>query len=139
MAMMQSTVLGDNLKRLRTEKRLSQVALSRQAEVSQAYLSELESGQGKRPSGQVLMRLADVLGVTIAELLGERVAPGPGVAVPDDSLLKFAEERQLPESDVRMLAGIRFRGEPPRTARRWGMIYDAIVSSQMLDEIDEGG
>jgi transcriptional regulator with XRE-family HTH domain len=129
--------LPQNLKRLRADKRLSQAALSRQAEVSPGYLSELESGQGKRPSGQVLMRLGKALGVTIAELLGEKIQPGESDPKPDPSLLDFARERSLPPSDVEMLACIRFRGDPPRTARRWAMIYDTIISSQMLDELEE--
>jgi transcriptional regulator with XRE-family HTH domain len=135
---METSSLPENLKRRRAEKRLSQAELSRQAEVSAGYLSELESGQGKRPSGQVLMRLAKVLGVTIAELLGESVRPGDSTVEPDPSLLQFAKERGLPPSDVEMLAAIRFRGDPPRTSRRWAMIYDTIVSSQMLDDLEEG-
>jgi transcriptional regulator with XRE-family HTH domain len=135
---MSANELSGNLKRLRGEKRLSQAALSREAKVSAAYLSELEGGQGKRPSGQVLMRLATALGVTIAELLGEKVRPGQMAVEPDESLLDFARERNLPASDVEMLAGIRFRGDPPRTTRRWAMIYDTIVSSQMLDELEAG-
>jgi transcriptional regulator with XRE-family HTH domain len=134
---METSSLPENLKRRRAEKRLSQAELSRQAEVSAGYLSELESGQGKRPSGQVLMRLAKVLGVTIAELLGESVRPGDSTVEPDPSLLQFAKERGLPPSDVEMLAAIRFRGDPPRTSRRWAMIYDTIVSSQMLDDLEE--
>lgn len=130
--------LSENLKRLRGEKRLSQAALCREAGVSPAYLSELESGQGKRPSGQVLMRLAKALGVTIAELLGERIRPGQSISEPDPTLLAFAEERNLPSSDIEMLAGIRFRGDPPRTTRRWAMIYDTIISSQMLDDLEAG-
>jgi transcriptional regulator with XRE-family HTH domain len=135
---MEATSLPENLKRLRAEKRLSQAELSRQAEVSPGYVSELESGQGKRPSGQVLMRLAKALGVTIAELLGESTRPGASTVEPDQSLLEFAKERNLPPSDVEMLAGVRFRGDPPRTSRRWAMIYDTIVSSQMLDDLEEG-
>jgi transcriptional regulator with XRE-family HTH domain len=135
---MPTNVLSDNLKRLRGEKRLSQAALSREANVSPAYLSELEGGQGKRPSGQVLMRLAKALGVTIAELLGDSVRPGESTVKPDPSLLEFARVRNLPSSDVEMLAGIRFRGDPPRSIRRWAMIYDTIVTSQMLDELEEG-
>jgi transcriptional regulator with XRE-family HTH domain len=130
--------LSENLKRLREDKRLSQAALSREAQVSPAYLSELESEQGKRPSGQVLMRLAKALGVTIAELLGEDIRPGRSIFEPDPSLLEFARERKLPSSDVEMLAGIRFRGDPPRTMRRWAMIYDTIISSQMLDDLEAG-
>lgn len=135
---MAESPLAANLKRLRIEKRMNQAALSREADVSPAYISELESGQGKRPSGQVLLRLSKALGVTIAELLGETVKPGRADIVPDPSLLDFARERKLTSSDVEMLAGIRFRGDPPRTSRRWGHIYDAIVTSQVLDDIENG-
>jgi transcriptional regulator with XRE-family HTH domain len=135
---MPTNELSENLKRLRGDKRLSQAGLSREAEVSPAYLSELESGQGKRPSGQVLMRLAKALGVTIAELLGDNIRPGQSSAEPDPSLVEFAHERNLQASDVEMLAGIRFRGDPPRTTRRWAMIYDTIISSQMLDDLEAG-
>jgi transcriptional regulator with XRE-family HTH domain len=134
---MPANELSKNLKRLRAEKRLSQAALSRRAEVSPGYLSELEGGLGKRPSGQVLMRLGKALGVTIAELLGENVRPADSAIEPDQGLLAFATERNLPPSDVEMLAGIRFRGDPPRSARRWAMIYDTIVSSQLLDDLEE--
>jgi transcriptional regulator with XRE-family HTH domain len=134
---MPESLLSENLKQLRSEKRLSQAALARKAEVSAAYLSELESGRGTRPSGQVLLRLAKALGVTIAELIGESVKPVNLNIEPDPSLLEFAKERGLPSTDVEMLAAIRFRGDPPRTARRWAMIYDTIVASQMLDDLEE--
>ena len=54
--------------------------------------------------------------------------------MPDPSLLEFANERKVPRSDVAMLASIRFRGDPPRTPRRWAMIYNTIVTSRALDE-----
>ncbi len=127
--------VGDRLKRYRKGLGMSQAALARKAKVSAAYISELESGLGKRPSGEILLRLADALEVTIAELLGQDIRPGDGdPPVPDPSLLDFAKERKLPRSDVAMLASIRFRGDPPKTPRRWAMIYDTIVVSRTLDE-----
>ncbi len=33
-----------------------------------------------------------------------------------------------------MLASTRFRGDPPRTLRRWQHIYDAVRMSRTLDE-----
>jgi hypothetical protein len=50
------------------------------------------------------------------------------------SLRRFAEERQLPEEEVTMLASIRFPGEPPQTAARWHHIYNAIRTSRWLDK-----
>lgn len=127
--------VGDRLKGYRKGLGMSQADLARKAKVSAAYISELESGLGKRPSGEILLRLGDALEVTIAELLGQDIRPGDGdPPVPDTSLLEFAKERKLPRSDVAMLASIRFRGDPPRTSRRWAMIFDTIVASRTLDE-----
>ncbi len=124
--------LGVRIRRYREDKRLTQTALADAAGLSKTYLSELESGAGRRPSGDVLLRIADALGVSIADLLGRRIAPA-GEALPD-GLAEFATQQALPEADVAMLASIRFRGDPPRTARRWQHIYDAIRMSRTLDE-----
>lgn len=138
--MAKGVALGDNgvggrLKRYRASLGISQADLARKASVSAAYISEIESGLGKRPSGEILLRFANALEVTIAELLGQDIRPGDGdPPVPDPSLLEFAKERKLARSDVAMLASIRFRGDPPRTPRRWAMIYDTIVTSRALDE-----
>ena len=127
--------IGDRLKEYRKGLGMSQADLARKSGVSAPYVSELESGLGKRPSGEILLRLANALEVTIADLLGQVIRPGDGdPPVPDSSLLEFAKERRLPRSDVEMLASIRFRGDPPRTSRRWAMIYDTIVTSRTLDE-----
>jgi transcriptional regulator with XRE-family HTH domain len=127
--------IGDRLKEYRKSLGISQADLARKSNVSAAYVSELESGLGKRPSGEILLRLANALEVTIADLLGQDIRPGDGdPPVRDSSLLEFAKERRLPRSDVEMLASIRFRGDPPRTSRRWAMIYDTIVTSRTLDE-----
>jgi len=133
---MDGNAIGDRMKEYRKGLGMSQAELARKSSVSAAYVSELESGMGKRPSGEILLRLANALEVTIADLLGQDIRPGDGdPPVPDPSLLEFARERRLSRSDVEMLASIRFRGDPPRTSRRWGMIYDTIVTSRALDEI----
>jgi transcriptional regulator with XRE-family HTH domain len=127
--------LGTRLKRYRKEMGMSQADLARKAEVSAPYVSELEGGLGKRPSGEILLKLANALDVTIAELLGQDIRPGDADApVTEPSLLEFAKDRKLAKADVAMLASIRFRGDPPRTARRWAMIYDTIVASRTFDE-----
>lgn len=125
--------LATRLTALRESAGLTKAELSRRAQVSPAYVSELEGGQGRRPSGEVLFRIAEALDVTVAELLGRKLAPPEpgGVAA---SLEAFAKERKLSRADVRMLASIRFRGDPPSSSRRWAMIYDAIVASRAFDD-----
>ncbi len=127
-------VLAVRLKRYRADAAMTQAKLADEADLSPAYISELESGSATRPSGQVLLQLAVALGVTIADLLGtapQSPAQSPKIS---DSLREFAEERRLPEADIDMLASIRFRGERPRSARRWAFIYESILTSTRLDD-----
>ncbi len=119
--------LGDRIKQRRNEKRMSAVELARQAEVSKGYVSELESGRAARPSGDVLYRLATALGTTVADLLGQEIRPATR-EVPA-ALRQYAEEADLPEEDVRMLAQIRFRGEQPATKDDWRYLYESIRRS----------
>jgi transcriptional regulator with XRE-family HTH domain len=125
--------LGARLKRFRQQKELTQAELARRAGVSPAYLSELESGAGRRPSGRVLLALADALGVTVADLLGRGIKPAEPKSLPP-GLEEFATQANLPASDVQMLASVKWRGDAPRTAKRWEVIYDAIRSSQVFDD-----
>jgi transcriptional regulator with XRE-family HTH domain len=102
--------------------------------VSKSYLSELENGNGsaQRPSADVLYRLGKALGVAMSDLLGRPVIIEPTRKRPA-SLVKFAKDANLPEADIEMLAGIKFRGDQPRTADRWGFIYQAIRNSEPMD------
>lgn len=125
--------LGERIRELRTRAGRSQADLARAADLSKAYMSELEGDAGRRPSADVLLRIADALDVTIADLLGRPVAPESDPDIPD-SLRGFAEERGLDDEDVRMLARIRLREGRPRTKERWAFIYDAIRGSRHLDE-----
>lgn len=125
--------LGERIRDHRMRADLTQAELARRAKISKAYLSELEGESGRRPSADLLLRIADALGVTIADLMGRSVeAQGP-VEIPE-GLREFAEERGLSEEEVRALARIRMRGGPPRTKERWAFIYDAIEGSRHLDK-----
>lgn len=125
--------LGDRIRGYRGTAGVTQAELARQAGVSKAYLSELEGNAGRRPSADVLLRIAEALGVTIADLLGKTVKPGEPTEIPS-GLAEFATERGLSPDEVRMLATIRLREGTPRTKERWAFIYDAIRGSRHLDE-----
>jgi transcriptional regulator with XRE-family HTH domain len=60
----------EKLKRLRLERGLSQVKLGALAEVDPSTVNQVERGV-REPSPATLRKLADVLGVSIAELLEE--------------------------------------------------------------------
>ena len=63
-----SKKLGENLKKVRTKKKLSQGAVARLLEVDKGYLSNIENGK-KNPTLATIQRLADALGVSADELL----------------------------------------------------------------------
>lgn len=122
--------IGARIRELRLQKGLSLTELAHQANVSKSYLSTVENGTGSRPGVAVLHKLAVALGVTLADLLGRSVqAVNPGEAAIPSSLHEFAQQYGLPQADIEMLAGIKFRGEAPRTPERWQFIYNAIVMS----------
>ena len=57
------------LKALREERGWSQAQLGQKADVTAAYVTQLETGKKKNPSLEVLKRLARALGVPVTELL----------------------------------------------------------------------
>lgn len=60
--------LGDNLKRIRTEKGLSQTDVANSLGVSRGFVSNIESGK-RNPTLSTITRLANAVGVTPDELL----------------------------------------------------------------------
>lgn len=124
---------GDEIKRRRTEQGLSLNDLARLSEVAKGYLSQLENNQAPRPSATTLYKIADALGTSVAELLGDddleaTEPPQPKIPL---SLQQFINEQEekgqpLPDADKRMLAGISYRGKAPKTADDWRYIYESI-------------
>lgn len=63
-----SAKLGQNLKRIRTRKKMSQGDIARALEVHRAYISGIENGK-RNPTLATIQRLADALGVSAIDLL----------------------------------------------------------------------
>ncbi len=59
--------LGQAVKAMRTERSVTQKELSRRTRLHSTYVSDIERG-ARNPSFAVLVRLADGLGITLAEL-----------------------------------------------------------------------
>lgn len=126
------STIGERITRLRTDKSLSLGELANRAAVSKSYLSTVERGTGSRPGASVLHRIAQALGVTLADLIGRQIVADPVLVIPP-ALRDLARERRLPPRDVEMLAGISFRGDAPQTKERWIFIYEAIKNSAAMD------
>lgn len=63
-----SKKLGENLKKVRAKKKLSQGALARLLGVDKGYISNIENGK-KNPTLATIERLAEALGISIDSLL----------------------------------------------------------------------
>jgi transcriptional regulator with XRE-family HTH domain len=63
-----SDMIGPVVRQLRMQRKLSQEALANSAHVSSGYLSKLERGVYKAPSGEVLSRIATALSIPPADL-----------------------------------------------------------------------
>src|SRR5207249_6665764 len=64
--------LAQRLTRLRERQELSLSEVARRAQISKAYLSQLEHGESKQPSYEVLDRLATALAASVEDLTGRR-------------------------------------------------------------------
>lgn len=66
-----SDALGDKIRRLRKEKKLTLDELAKETDSSKSYIWELENRDTRKPSAEKLMKIADVLDVTTEFLLDE--------------------------------------------------------------------
>lgn len=129
--------LAKKIREERKKARLTLDELADKAGLSKTYLWELEQDEDgvKRPSADVVLKIADALSLTIADLMGL-----PTVKVQKEtvnlpkSLIEFRDQQltmgnKLSDKDLRELAGMSFRGGQPRTAEDWFAVYLAFARS----------
>jgi transcriptional regulator with XRE-family HTH domain len=121
------TTIGERIRARRDEANLSLAELARRVGISKGYLHNLESGDAASPSAEILFRIANELGTTIADLMGEaeQLVSRAKSRIPD-SLRNFAIQANLPEKDIQMLANIEYRGKQPENEDDWRYIYESI-------------
>lgn len=110
--------------------------LAEKAKVSKTYLWELEKDEAgvKKPSADILLRIANALSTTMAHLLSLPTVHAEAEEVQISASLQEFSERMLgigtplSEQDLRELAMMKFRGGQPRTADDWHQLY--LVLSQ---------
>jgi len=127
-------------KKIREERKKAGLTLDELADkagLSKTYLWELEQDEDgvKRPSADVVLKIADALSLTIADLMGLPTVKvqKESVNIPK-SLIDFRDQQQLmgnklSNKDLRELAGMSFRGGQPRTAEDWFAVYLAFARS----------
>jgi transcriptional regulator with XRE-family HTH domain len=123
--------LAKRLRALREEKKLSLDDLAREAKISKTYLWELErDAEGvKKPSADILLRIANALSTTLANLLSLPTVQTQEGEVELPPGLRELQERMtgakspLSADDLRDLARMKFRGGQPQSADEWQQLY----------------
>ena len=118
--------LGERLRALREERGLGPGELSKRSGVSRPYLWQLESGKKTRPTMDILERLAQALGVTVADFVGSQVVE-PGESGWPEGLTEFHREHGealgVTRTDLESMARFQFRGKQPEDPRDWLLLY----------------
>jgi transcriptional regulator with XRE-family HTH domain len=126
--------LSERIRKARNDAELTLEQVAGIAGISKTYLWELEHDEEgtKRPSADVLLKIAEALKTTIADLLGL-----PSVQVNKSridvsrSLMDFREWMQeigqtLQDDEFNDLAGMRFRGGQPKSKDDWYDLYRTL-------------
>lgn len=133
--------LATQLRKLRESKRLSLDEVASRAKISKTYLWELEKDTvgDKKPSADVLLRLATALSATIADLLSLPTVQVQGGAIEISTSLELFRGRMeqlgtpLSETDLRDLAFTKFRGGQPQTTDEWHQLYLTLLRTTNKD------
>jgi Predicted transcriptional regulators len=127
--------LAENIREERNKAGLTLDELAEKAGLSKTYLWELEQDEEgvKRPSADIVLKIANALSRTIADLMGLPTVKvrKETVSIPN-SLIQFRDQQlvmgnKLSDKDLRDLAGMSFRGGQPRTAEGWFAVYLAFA------------
>lgn len=129
--------VAENIRKIRESKELSLDEVASRAKISKTYLWELERDTAgeKKPSADVLLRVATALSTTLAELLSLETVTVQDRKVQLPPALKEFQDRMkaqkapLSEDDLRDLAVMKFRGGQPLTADDWQQLYLLLKNS----------
>lgn len=102
---------GETLNRLRVAKRLSLQDVATAVGISKAHVWNLEKGQSDNPSIELVVKLADLFRVRVADLVGENPSG------PDEQPEMVAMFRDLKSLDPRDRESIRVLMEQFKRSR----------------------
>lgn len=87
---------GEIIKAKREEKHISLQDFARDVGISPGYLSQLENGKKSNPKLEVLVKIAQLLGIELDTLLGVEQEDGnPSLVIPSLIRLVIAKDRNL--------------------------------------------
>lgn len=133
--------LADQIRKKREQQGITLDQLATKAGISKTYLWELERDpEGvKRPSADILRRVAEALSTTIAQLLEvPQVQIDRGSIEIPRSLVEFRDRMkksgvQIGDEELGDLAATRFRGQQPTRFDDWVALYFTLKRATELD------
>ncbi len=124
--------IGNYLRELRTAKRLSLREAASEAGLSNAYLSQIETGTRGAPHPKHLRGLARVYGVPVRDLLrraGYMDEPAPEETEEEEVNRAF----EYVMADARFKAGTRVKGGLDTEAKRYIVeVYERVTGAKLL-------
>ena len=123
-----AATVGERIQRLLDDRKMTLGELHRQSGVAKGYLSELvneDDGNRRKPSAETLYAIGNVLGASVADLLG-KTRPAEEMSSWPPGLADYVRDSNVPPQEARMLAGISARGLTPVTAEDWKAVHRMI-------------
>jgi XRE family transcriptional regulator of biofilm formation len=127
--------IGKNVKKYRELRDYTLPDLAARAGVSKAFLWEIETGNSKRPGAELLYKIAEALGVTIAHLMGKGATGDDAreMIEPEinDGLRAFINERKrlgqaLEPEEIQSLSFVQLKGGRPQSKEQWSVVYGML-------------
>ena len=110
-----ASAFGVRLRRLREAKKLTLQQVADAVGCTKAYIWELEMKDGQRPSAERIQAIAKVLGVTMADVMGEPIKEVPQASPEDVAFFReyagMTEEEKKHYQDVLKIMFSRKSGE----------------------------
>ena len=127
--------IGKNVKKYRELRDFTLPDLATRAGVSKAFLWEIETGNSKRPGAELLYKIAEALGVTIAHLMGKGAVADDAKEMIEpeinDGLRAFIKERKrlgqpLEPEEIQSLSFVQLKGGRPQSKGQWSVVYGML-------------
>ncbi|WP_459482061.1 helix-turn-helix domain-containing protein [Clostridium saccharoperbutylacetonicum] len=95
-------MLGDNIRKIRKEKRISINNLARLSGISVGYLSDIENNKFTNPTLDKLNKIAEILEVSTTELFNDQI-DSENVSQVNETQTQYEIELKTPEAAIQFI------------------------------------
>ena len=130
---MEETNFGSFLRSLRERQRMSLRDAEKESGVSNAYIAQMERGDRRPPSPDILRKLSKAYNITVRELLLRAgYLDEPEVTASDEERIEAAFQYVMADPDYKL--GTRIRGESLSIEAKRGIIivFETLTGKKLL-------